>query len=236
MLAMALPFFYERLIPETLSHFTLSEETSKHCTQVLRMKTGDALQLTNGMGRLLRAGIVSEDKRKTVVLIEEKTQIPCASKKINIAISLLKNATRLEWFLEKAAEIGVTGIQPIICSRTEHQRFRHERMNGILISAMLQSQQVWLPLLHEPVPFNDLVRQSVCSQKLIAHCEADKKQFIHQLSASSDTQILIGPEGDFSPEEIQLALTNHYLPVTLGETRLRTETAGIVAATLLANR
>lgn len=233
---MALPFFYEQLIPETASHFTLSEETSKHCIQVLRMKTGDALQLTNGLGTLFRAGIVSEDKRKTVVLIEEKKQIPPASKKINIAISLLKNANRLEWFLEKVTEIGITEIQPIICSRTEHQRFRYERMNGILIAAMLQSQRVWLPLLHEPVPFKDIVRRSVCSQKLIAHCEGEKKQFISQLPASSDTQILIGPEGDFSAEEIQLALTNHYLPVTLGETRLRAETAGVVAVTLLANR
>ena len=233
---MSLPFFYEPQIPTTSPHFTLSEETSKHCTQVLRMKAGAQLQLTNGKGSLYKASIVSEDKKKTVVLIEEQTNIPPSNKKISIAISLLKNASRFEWFLEKATEIGVTEIQPLICDRTEHTRFRHDRMNGILIAAMLQSQQAWLPVLHEPVAFDVFVKQSVYQQKLIAHCEEDKKQFIKDLDMSNETQILIGPEGDFSPEEIKLALDNKFLPVSLGETRLRTETAGIVAATLLANR
>ncbi|MES2372331.1 MAG: RsmE family RNA methyltransferase [Bacteroidota bacterium] len=230
---MSLPFFYEAQIPATSSHFTLSEETSKHCTQVLRMKAGAQLQLTDGKGSLYKASIVSEDKKKTVVLIEEQTSIPQSNKKISIAISLLKNPSRFEWFLEKATEIGVTEIQPLICNRTEHIRFRHDRMNGILIAAMLQSQQAWLPVLNEPVAFDVFVKQSAYQLKLIAHCEEDKKQFIKDLPVSDETQILIGPEGDFSPEEIKLALDNKYLPISLGETRLRTETAGIVAATLL---
>ena len=233
---MSLPFFYEPQIPSASSHFTLSEETSKHCTQVLRMKAGAQLQLTDGKGSLYKASIVSEDKKKTVVLIEEQTNIPLSNKKISIAISLLKNASRFEWFLEKATEIGVSEIQPLICDRTEHTRFRHDRMNSILIAAMLQSQQAWLPVLHDPVAFDVFVKQSTYQQKLIAHCEEDKKQFIKDLPASNETQILIGPEGDFSPEEIKLAIGNKYLPVSLGETRLRTETAGIVAAILLANR
>ncbi|MEO8173415.1 MAG: RsmE family RNA methyltransferase [Sediminibacterium sp.] len=232
---MSLPFFYEPEISNTTSHFTLSEETSKHCTQVLRMKIGSQLQLTNGKGSLYKASIVSEDKKKTVVLIEEQTNIPPSNKKIGIAISLLKNASRFEWFLEKATEIGVTEIQPLICDRTEHTRFRHDRMNGILIAGMLQSQQAWLPVLLEPVAFDALIKQSAYAQKLIAHCEDDQKQFIKDLQTSTETQILIGPEGDFSPDEIKLALDHKYQPVSLGETRLRTETAGIVAATLLAN-
>ena len=233
---MALAFFYEPEIASTSSHFTLGEETSKHCIQVLRMKTGAQLQLTNGKGLLYTASIVSEDKKKTVVLLENPVVCPPPAKKISMAISLLKNASRFEWFLEKVTEIGVGDIQPLICRRTEHTRFRQERMNGILIAAMLQSQQAWLPVLHEPVPFKNCIQSSAYQQKLIAHCEDEKKQFIRDLALSNDTQIFIGPEGDFTIEEIKLALDNHYLPVSLGETRLRAETAGVVAASLLANR
>jgi 16S rRNA (uracil1498-N3)-methyltransferase len=235
-LTMSLPFFYETKIPQLNAHFTLSEETSKHCIQVLRMKVGDHLQLTNGLGILYQAAIVSEDKKKTVVLIEEAKIVPTPTKKVSIAISLLKTANRFEWFLEKVTEIGVTEIQPIISARTEHHRFRHDRMNAILIAAMLQSQQAWLPVLQEPIAYAALIKKSKHAQKLIAHCEEHSKQFIKDLPTSFDTQILIGPEGDFSLEEIKLALDNHYLPVSLGETRLRAETAGVVAATLLANR
>lgn len=233
---MSLPFFYEPEIAATSSHFTLSEETSKHCIQVLRMKTHAQLQLTNGKGLLYIATIVSEDKKKTVVLLENPLSCPPPAKKISIAISLLKNVSRFEWFLEKATEIGVSDIRPLICTRTEHSRFRHERMNGILIAAMLQSQQAWLPVLHEPVPFKNCIQSSVYQQKLIAHCAEEKKQFFKDLPVLNDTQILIGPEGDFTSEEIKLALENNYLPVSLGEKRLRAETAGVVAASLLANR
>ncbi len=233
---MSVPFFYETEIPQLHAHFTLSEETSKHCIQVLRMKIGEQLQLTNGLGILYKAAITSADKKKTIVLIEEAKIIPSPTKKISIAISLLKIANRFEWFLEKATEIGVTEIQPVISSRTEHHRFRHDRMNAILIAAMLQSQQAWLPVLQEPVAYADLIKNAKQYQKLIAHCEEDSKQFIKDLPFSTDTQILIGPEGDFSKEEIKLALDNDYLPVSLGETRLRAETAGVVAATLLVNR
>jgi 16S rRNA (uracil1498-N3)-methyltransferase len=233
---MSLPFFYEQYISGLQTHFTMSEETSRHCIQVLRMKTGAGLQLTDGLGNLYKASLLSEDKKKSVVLIEEHHIVPPPPQKTSIAISLLKNASRFEWFLEKATEIGVTEIQPLISQRTEHTRFRTDRMNGILIAAMLQSQQVWLPILHEPMVFADCVKQSVWSQKLVAHCEEDAKQLIKNLDPSPETQILIGPEGDFTPEEIQLALDYQYLPVSLGDTRLRAETAGVVAAALLVNR
>ena len=232
---MSVPFFYELNIPQASSHFTLSDESSKHCIQVLRMKAGALLQLTSGQGILYKASIVSEDKKKTVVVIEEARLVPPPAKKISIAISLLKNASRFEWFLEKATEIGITDIQPLICSRTEHTRFRLDRMNGILIAAMLQSQQAWLPVLHEPVSFKNCIDQSSYQQKLIAHCEDEKKLFIKDLPFSVETHLLIGPEGDFTPEEISLAIEKKYLPVSLGETRLRTETAGVVASSLLVN-
>jgi 16S rRNA (uracil1498-N3)-methyltransferase len=233
---MSLPFFYEQLISGLHSHFTLSEETSKHCIQVLRMKTGAGLQLTDGLGNLYKASLLSEDKKRSVVLIEEHKVIPLPEKKTSIAISLLKNASRFEWFLEKATEIGITEIQPLISQRTEHTRFRTDRMKGILIAAMLQSQQTWLPILHEPMALTDCIKESVWLQKLVAHCEEDAKQLIKDLGPSPETQILIGPEGDFTPEEIQLALNHQYLPVSLGDTRLRAETAGVVASALLVNR
>lgn len=233
---MALPFFYEQQISGLHSHFTLSEETSKHCIQVLRMKTGAGLQLTDGLGNLYKASLLSEDKKKSVVLIKEHQIVHAPPQKTSIAISLLKNASRFEWFLEKATEIGVTEIQPLISQRTEHPRFRADRMNGILIAAMLQSQQVWLPILHEPMALADCIKQSNWPQKLVAHCEEDAKQLIKDLRPCPETQILIGPEGDFTPEEIQLALDHQYLPVSLGDTRLRAETAGVVASALLVNR
>jgi 16S rRNA (uracil1498-N3)-methyltransferase len=233
---MSLPFFYASEIPAGLTHFTLSEETSKHCIQVLRMKTGEQLQLTNGKGMVLIASIANEDKKKTVVFIEESKHILRNPKKISCCISLLKNANRFEWLLEKVTEMGVHEIQPLLCARTEHARFRQDRLNGILIAAMLQSQQAWLPILHEPVAVKTCVLQSSYQQKLIAHCEEDKKQFIKDLPITNEVQILIGPEGDFSPEEIIFAIDNGYLPITLGETRLRSETAGMVATALLINR
>jgi 16S rRNA (uracil1498-N3)-methyltransferase len=147
----------------------------------------------------------------------------------------LKNASRFEWFLEKATEIGVTEIIPVISKRTERQHFRFDRMNGILIAAMLQSQQTFLPVLHEPIFYSEIFKFSGCETKLIAHCVDDNKVEIKDITISNNTQILIGPEGDFMPDEIAQALQHNYQPVTLGNTRLRAETAGIVAATLLVN-
>ena len=234
---MALPFFYEPDLPDTGTHFTLSEESCRHCIQVLRMKTGEGLQITNGKGLLQTASIVSDDKKKTVVILQKAEHQPPPIKKISIAISLLKNATRFEWFLEKATEIGIFEILPIISKRTENTRFRTDRMNGILTAAMLQSQQTWLPILQVPESLEPFISTKSYSQTLIAHCEkGEPKRFIKELPDSCETLILIGPEGDFTPSEIQQAVAKNYIPVSLGETRLRTETAGLVAATLLMNR
>jgi 16S rRNA (uracil1498-N3)-methyltransferase len=233
---MSVPFFYEPELRTDSSHYILSEETSKHCIQVLRMKTGETLQLTNGQGLICTATIGSEDKKKAVALIHKTEQVSQPSKQISIAISLLKNTSRFEWFLEKVTEIGITHIQPLICTRTEHTRFKTERMTGILVSAMLQSQQTWLPVLGEPIGFEQYIANSNWQQKLIAHCEENTRQFVSTLPVSSSTEILIGPEGDFTPVEIEAAIRKNHTPVSLGETRLRTETAGVVAASLLANR
>lgn len=231
---MALPYFFI----ETLSQqdvIILPEETSRHCIQVLRMKAGEQLQLTDGKGNLFTVRISKPDKKNCVVAVEEKTFIPPNIKKVSIGISLLKNANRFEWFLEKATEMGIGEIIPLICKRTERQHFRFERMRNILVAAMLQSQQAWLPLLQEPQPVEKIISLSGYSQKLIAHCEETNKKPLRDIAEGNEIQILIGPEGDFTPEEIELALQHHFQPVSLGSTRLRTETAGIVAAALLMN-
>jgi 16S rRNA (uracil1498-N3)-methyltransferase len=172
------------------------------------------------------------------VKIEETRYKVQDTRRITIAISLLKNSNRFEWFLEKATEIGVHAIIPLICKRTEKQKLREDRMQNILISAMLQSQQCWLPVLHKPIDYELIFRQEEiihASQKFIAHCiEEEKRNLADLVNETLSSQIiLIGPEGDFTNEEVQLAIQNHFDAVSLGDTRLRAETAGVVAATIL---
>ena len=234
---MALPFFYKEDITTASEEIILDEATSKHMVQVLRMQNGSLLQLTNGKGDLFTCEITDDNRKKCVVKVNSKVKIQKAKVKTTIAISLLKNNTRFEWFLEKATEIGVNEIIPLICERTEKTSFKTDRLKNILISAMLQSQQCWLPDLHEPVRFDNLMmRKFDDGGKYIAHCENEenKKSLHSQIIKSSNYQIiLIGPEGDFTPSDIKAALKNDFIPVSLGNTRLRTETAGVVAATLL---
>lgn len=233
---MTLPFFYKEDLIASSTDVMLDEATSKHIVQVLRMQNGEQLQLTNGKGDLFTAEIVDNNRKKCTVKIITTNNEQRPTNNITIAISLIKNATRFEWFLEKATEIGVTAIIPLICSRSEKQHFRQERMQGILISAMLQSQQTWLPVLHAPTKFNDVIELATQQQKMIAHCEDEKSktQLAQQpLNPSTAKLILIGPEGDFTTGEIEQALQNNFIAVALGNTRLRTETAGVVAAALL---
>jgi len=231
---MALPFFYIGTFEKTQKLLVLDEDTSRHVVQVLRMKQGEQLHLTDGLGHLLLAEITDDHKKHCTVAVREVTFTPAAERKVTIAISNIKNASRFEWFLEKASEVGITEIIPLVCERTEKERFRYDRMNAICISAMLQSQQVWLPQLKEPQPFNVVLDQSKVMGKYIAHCEDGPKNPLARQTPQSTSIILIGPEGDFTPDEIERALQQGFVPVSLGDTRLRTETAGVVAAVLLA--
>ena len=230
---MALPYFFEPEIVLGTSALTLSEETSKHCVKVLRMQTGEQLHLTDGKGNLFVATILDPDKKATEVSVVAVESTSAVVRKVSIGISLLKNTSRFEWFLEKATEIGVSEIIPLICDRTERQHFRYERMNGVLVAAMLQSQQTRLPVLHEPRPFEQVLVSA--SQKLIAHCGPQQKHDLKTIAVKEEVLMLIGPEGDFSSAEISKALQANFLPLTLGTTRLRTETAGVVASALLMN-
>ena len=236
---MALPFFYTEFISSADSIVVLNEENSKHIVQVLRMAEGRQINITDGLGTICTAEIVEAHKKKCTVKIIDTLKQIAPAKKVCIAISPVKNSSRFEWFLEKATEIGVTEIVPLICERTEKQYLKYDRLRGILISAMLQSQQSWLPVLHEPIKFEKFVEENKSNHKFIAHCEEQNKtslkEITEQLSNEIITQslILIGPEGDFSKEEIAIALQNNFIPISLGQTRLRTETAAMVAATLL---
>jgi 16S rRNA (uracil1498-N3)-methyltransferase len=235
---MNLPLFYISDIVAAQKEMELDEDTSKHVVNVLRKKKGDQLHLTDGKGFLLLTTITDDHKKRCRVTVLNEQFIPQTGRKISVAISLLKNASRFEWFLEKATELGISEIIPIICDRTEKQHFRYDRMQNILVSAMLQSQQAWLPVLHQPVGFGQLLKQEDVidnTQKFIAHCMPGSKQpLAAMVNASLPSQIiLIGPEGDFTNEEVSFATQHYFIPVTLGDTRLRTETAGMVAAVLL---
>jgi 16S rRNA (uracil1498-N3)-methyltransferase len=232
---MSVPYFYEPLIATGMTQFTLSETSSKHCVQVLRMDVGENLEITNGSGGLFHATIQVAHKKNAIVSVNSSFQNERPPQKIQLGISLLKNAVRLEWLFEKATEMGLTTITPLICDRTIHERFKTERMQQIIQSAMIQSQQTWLPVLTEPLPFQQFIEQANASQKLIAHCEPLQKTSIKSIESSNDLVLLIGPEGDFTPTEIEAAIAKNFTPIDLGPTRLRTETAGIFALSVLKN-
>lgn len=234
---MALPFFFIAQ-QASLGLLLLNEETSKHIVQVLRMEKNEPLRLTDGVGHTYHCIIVDDHRKKCTVEVQKITFEERKKRSITIAISPVKNNTRFEWFLEKATEIGVAQIVPLICQRTEKQHIKFDRLQSIVISAMLQSQQTWLPEFSSAVKFDQFITTHQSAKKYIAHCEDEtaKTTLAKQLIANdTSVVILIGPEGDFSVPEIEQAKKHHYLPVSLGETRLRTETAGIVAAAILQN-
>lgn len=227
---MNLPMFYTPDL--SANSITLDEETSKHIS-VLRLQPGQQIALTDGKGRLAQVAITDNNRKKVKVAVEEINVKEKRKFTAAIAISLIKNPSRFEWFLEKATEIGVDEIYPMLCRRTEKEKFRSDRLQHILISAMLQSQQVWMPVLAEPQKFESITGLDA-SQKFVAHCMPTQKQDLNEHTLTEGRRLLlIGPEGDFTEEEIELASQKKFIPVTLGENRLRTETAGVVGAVLL---
>lgn len=222
----------------TVPEYTLEPEESKHCVRVLRLGEGDAVNITDGRGNIYRCRIVQADPRRCRVRVEntERDFEPIPYRLV-MAVAPTKNTDRFEWFLEKAAEIGVSEIIPLDCARSERRRLNTERGNKVLISAMKQSLKARLPLLHEPVSFAEAVRMPFGGRRYIAHCDRtlDKRLYLPSaIERGGEAMIFIGPEGDFSPEEIALAAECGCIPVTLGPQRLRTETAAMVAVSMVA--
>ena len=208
----------------------LSAEESKHATKVLRKKEGDILNFTDGKGGFYKAEITLADSRKCrLKIVSSEQKEKQHNYHLHIAIAPIKNMDRFEWFIEKATEIGIDEITPIICSRSERKVIKTERGNRILLSAMKQSLKYHLPKLNEAISLTNFIKQDLKGAKYIAHCEDGEKNELKTVSKAEKTLILIGPEGDFSPKEIELVLQNQFKAVSLGTSRLRTETAGIVA-------
>jgi 16S rRNA (uracil1498-N3)-methyltransferase len=214
--------------------YSLDDAQARHAMQVLRLQTNDEVEICNGDGLLAIGTITNQGKKSCDVLINTVEAFKAPDFNVHIAISLLKNTSRFEWFLEKATEIGVSQVTPLVCKRTEKENVRPERLLQILISAMLQSKQNFKPVLYTPTYLKNFLLQEkdADTNYLIAHCEEDTKVNITEFR-HKNTTIIIGPEGDFTPEEIIAAHAVGYKNVTLGNNRLRTETAGIVAATTL---
>ncbi|WP_412984869.1 16S rRNA (uracil(1498)-N(3))-methyltransferase [Pontimicrobium sp. IMCC45349] len=222
--------FFNSEINESTTQFSFSKEESKHITKVLRKTEGDILHITNGKGWLFNAEIISANIKKcTAEIISKKFHEP-KNYKLNLAVAPTKMNDRYEWFLEKATEIGIDSITPIICDHSERKVIKAERFEKILQSAMKQSLTYYLPKLNSAISFKQFMQQNFSGQLFIAHCEElDRKSLKNELKNNTEVTILIGPEGDFSVKEIEMALQHNFIPVTLGKTRLRTETAAIVA-------
>lgn len=233
---MQLPLFYEPgIIPQQIP-YELSEATAKHAFQVLRLQEKDQLELTDGRGNLHTATILSHNKKKGSVVIQQSISTAAPVQEITLAVSLLKNHSRLEWLLEKATEIGIKKFIPLICERTEKQHFRVDRFHNILISAMLQSRQSWLPELSAPLETKDFFSNPELPElRLIAHCNEGNKTHIRRYADKLNLIIAIGPEGDFTIMETEQALQYRFEAVNLGPNRLRTETAALTALISLAS-
>lgn len=226
-------FYNADLNPQTTTA-TFPKDESKHIVKVLRKKEGDTLDFTDGNGNFYKAEIVQSSASKCKVSILEVVAQESLPYRLHLAVAPTKLNDRYETFLEKATEIGISEITPIICDHSERKVIKPERYERILQSAMKQSLKAFLPKLNEAIALRDFITQQSQNknERFIAHCEEDKERFSlkQKLKSNTDILILIGPEGDFSPEEIAFACSNGFQPVLLGESRLRTETAAIVAA------
>ena len=209
---------------------TFPKDESRHIVKVLRKRTGDTLMITNGSGWIFESKIIDANQKACTISIIKTTHQPKRPYKLHLAVAPTKMNDRYEWFLEKATEIGIDEITPIICEHSERKTVKTERFERILQSAMKQSLSCYLPKLNAPIPFSEFIANKMEGQLFVAHCEDTNKASLKQtIKPQLPTTILIGPEGDFSVKEIETALANDFIPVTLGETRLRTETAAIVA-------
>ena len=210
---------------------TLDEDESKHAVRVLRLQKGDIVDLVDGKGTRAEATVEDDHAKRCTLLIQRRrSETSGRNFRLHIAVAPTKNADRLEWFVEKATEIGIDRISLIQCDHSEKEKVKTERLEKLAVSAMKQSQQSWLPEIRGVMALRELIETNEAAQKFIAHCAEGEKQSLQSLvHQKGEVLVLIGPEGDFSEEEIALAIENGFHPVSLGHTRLRTETAALFA-------
>jgi len=227
--------FFNPNINSKTQTFTFDKEESRHIVKALRKKEGDILSITNGLGFLFSAEIINlNDKKCSVQIISfEEIKKPW-NYHLHIAIAPTKMNERFAWFLEKSTEIGIDEITPIICENSERKVFKKERMQKVIVSAAKQSLKFTFPKLNDPIKLSDFMSKVDAEIKLIAHCEDSKKNSLMKvIKTKKDILVLIGPEGDFSVKEISKALQHQYIPLSLGKSRLRTETAGLVTCSTI---
>jgi len=224
--------FYSPELSSSTLKYTFNREESKHIAKVLRKKEGDKLYITNGKGSLFIAELTLATQSVCQTIILEQKDYPRKDYYLHLAVAPTKMNDRYEWFLEKATEIGIDEITPIICDHSERKVIKPERFQRILQSAMKQSVQYYMPILNPATTLKEFMKQSYKeTTTYIAHCDQQHKELLKNAAApKSNILLLIGPEGDFSTKEITAAIKKKYIPVSLGTTRLRTETAAIVAA------
>ena len=228
-------FFDNTISPDHKMHL-IAEDESNHILRVLRKNIGDKIELTNGYGHLFKAEITGvKSKRCEIHITDFSTEKPLPYS-LHLGIAPTKSSDRFEFFLEKATEIGITEITPLLCKNSERKRLNIHRCEKILKSAMKQSQRLYLPKLNEMMAYDKFLKSiPEDHQKYIAHCEDEEKFHLKdKLEMTEKFCVLIGPEGDFNPHEIEMALTQHFQPISLGDKRLRTETAGITVCQTLA--
>jgi 16S rRNA (uracil1498-N3)-methyltransferase len=226
-----LPLFFYAGLQAGSGEIQLDEETRRHVVTVLRMQPGEKIELTDGQGNSCTAIITLADKKKLLIAPGAFIKHPPVERTLWLGISLLKNASRFEWMLEKVTEIGITHIIPLLTERTARQHFRQERMQQIVVSACLQSRQYHFPQLLSPSSLDQFLQTALPASRYIAHCMHGEKSLLP--GTDQDAVLLIGPEGDFTATELSQAVGAGFRPVSLGQSRLRTETAGIVGAVLL---
>ncbi|MHC1705893.1 MAG: 16S rRNA (uracil(1498)-N(3))-methyltransferase [Bacteroidales bacterium] len=233
---MSVPFAYTDtlLAGNSASFIALDADESFHLCRVLRMRKGSTVLLTDGRGNHVDCEVVESDPKRAILQLLAS---PITSKGknyfIHIALAPTKHPDRLEWFIEKATEIGVDKISLIICEHSEKWNVKTARLQRLMISAMKQSQQTRLPWLAGPLNFTELLTQKLEDEKYIGYCDTETNQLASAAGSKKSIMVAIGPEGDFSPKEIEMAMNNGFHPISLGSNRLRTETAGLVACQII---
>ena len=209
--------------------FSLPEEETHHLIHVLRLSQGDKVEVTDGLGTLAVCEVAQISKKSAFLKMLTSENLPQPVRRLHMGIAPTKNMDRLEWLVEKATEIGVCRITPLLCKHSERKVLNTDRLRKLVVAAAKQSRQFWFPTLDELCPFDAFIHQENSGNKYIAHCHPGPKEHLSTVTKERDVTILIGPEGDFNTSEVEMAMQKGFQSISLGESRLRTETAALVA-------